>query len=71
MGWASALAMVLQLVDREGCSPAQELIKERVTPERLSSGFWPSQFNCRLIKMALCWQSKGLSWTWFPLWNRS
>lgn len=49
-GLAGAVVAVLQLADGEGCSPpARELVKERVAPERLSNGFWPSWFDCRLI----------------------
>lgn len=59
---ASAVATVLQLVDGEDCFPAQELIKERVTPERLSNDFWPSWFDCMSMKIVLCWQNKGFSW---------
>lgn len=48
--------MVPPLADGEGCSPpARELIKERVTLERLSNEFWPSWFDHRLIKIVLCW----------------
>lgn len=53
MGWASALVTGKAVL---------QLIRERVTPQRLSSGFWPSRFNCRLVKMALCQQGKGSSW---------
>lgn len=61
-GLANAVVVVLQPVDGEGCSPVRELIKERVTPERLSNEFWPTWFDGRLIKIVLCWQSKGFSW---------
>lgn len=59
---AGAVVAVLQLADGEGCSPpAQELVEERVAPERLSNEFWPSWFDCRLIKIVFCWQNKGFS----------
>ncbi|KAK4819358.1 hypothetical protein QYF61_001250 [Mycteria americana] len=74
-GLAGAVVVVLQLVDGEGCSPlAQELIKERVAPERLSNEFWPSWFDCRSSwelpdlregRVKAISDSDGVSYPWY------
>ncbi|XP_019326034.1 PREDICTED: protein FAM78B [Aptenodytes forsteri] len=71
MGLAGAVVVVLQLADGEGCSPlAQELIKERVAPERPSNEFWPSWSSWELPdlregRVKAISDSDGVSYPWY------